>query len=44
MITQQQLASVKRSSRELHVRENVLNSTIIAGDISRGWEEYLEIF
>src|ERR1700722_17402022 len=43
MITQQQLASVKRADRELHVREKVLNSAILAADISSGWEEYLEI-
>src|SRR5258708_8906627 len=30
--------------RDLHARERVLNSAIIAADISRGWEEYLEIF
>ena len=43
MITQQQLASVKRADRELHVPEKVLNSAILAADISNGWEEYLEI-
>jgi hypothetical protein len=43
MITQQHLASVKRADRELHVREKVLNSAILAADISSGWEEYLEI-
>ena len=43
MITQQHLASVKRADRELHVREKVLNSAILAADISGGWEEYLEI-
>jgi hypothetical protein len=30
--------------RDLYARELVLNSAIIAADISRGWEEYLEIF
>ena len=29
--------------RDLYARERVLNSAIIAADISRGWEEYLEI-
>ena len=42
MITQQ-LTLVKRSDRELHAREKVLNSAILAADISNGWEEYLEI-
>ena len=30
--------------RDLYEKERVLNSAIIAADISRGWEEYLEIF
>jgi hypothetical protein len=30
--------------RDLYARERVLNSAIIAADISQGWEEYLEIF
>src|ERR1700738_4862161 len=30
--------------RDLYASERVLNSAIIAADISRGWEEYLEIF
>jgi len=30
-------------SRTLGARERVLNSAIIAADIGRGWEEYLEI-
>jgi hypothetical protein len=30
--------------RDLYAMERVLNSTITAADISRGWEEYLEIF
>lgn len=29
--------------RDLYARERVLNSAIIAADIGRGWEEYLEI-
>jgi len=45
MSTQQQhLASVDRADRDLYARERVLNSAIIAADISSGWEEYLEIF
>ena len=43
MITQQHLASVKRADRELHVRDKVLNSAILAADVSSGWKEYLEI-
>jgi hypothetical protein len=43
MITHQHLASFKRADRELHVREKVLNSAIIAADISSGWEGYFEI-
>ena len=38
------LASIKRADRDLYAREKVLNSAIIAADISSGWEEYLEIF
>lgn len=30
--------------RDLYARERILNSAIIAADISSGWEEYLEIF
>jgi hypothetical protein len=30
--------------RDLCARERLLNSAIIAADINRGWEEYLEIF
>jgi hypothetical protein len=41
--TQQHLASVNYAGRDLYARERVLNSAIIAADISRGWEEYLEI-
>ena len=44
MITQQHLASTDRANRDLYSREKVLNSAIIAADISSGWEEYLEIF
>ena len=43
MITQQHLASVKHADRDLYAREKVLNSAIIAADITSGWEEYLEI-
>jgi hypothetical protein len=44
MITQQRLASTNRANRDLYAREKVLNSAIIAADISSGWEAYLEIF
>ena len=44
MITQQDLASTNRANRDLYAREKVLNSAIIAADISSGWEAYLEIF
>jgi hypothetical protein len=44
MITQQHLASTNRANRDLYAREKVLNSAIIAADISSGWEEYLQIF
>jgi hypothetical protein len=44
MITQHHSASINRAERELHARERVLNSAIIAADISSGWEAYLEIF
>ena len=40
---QHHLASGGRSHRDLDARERVLNSAIIAADIGRGWEEYLEI-
>jgi len=43
MITQHHSASINRADRELHAREKVLNSAIIAADISSGWEEYLQI-
>jgi hypothetical protein len=44
MSTQQYLASSSYADHSLYARERVLNSAIIAADISRGWEEYLEIF
>ena len=44
MITQQHLASTNRANRGLYAREKVLNSAIIAADISSGWEAFLEIF
>jgi hypothetical protein len=37
-------ASGARLRRDLDASERVLNSAIIAADISSGWEEYLEIF
>src|SRR5260370_37844895 len=43
MSTQQHFASVNYAERDLYARERVLNSAIIAADISRGWEEHLEI-
>jgi hypothetical protein len=43
MSAQHHLASGDQSHRHLDARERVLNSAIIAADISRGWEEYLEI-
>jgi hypothetical protein len=42
MITQQ--ASINNADRDLYAREKVLNSAIIAADISSGWETHLEIF
>jgi hypothetical protein len=42
MITQQ--AAIKFANRDLYAREKVLNSAIIAADISSGWETYLELF
>jgi hypothetical protein len=35
--------SASLSHMDLYARDRVLNSAIIAADISRGWEEYLEI-
>jgi hypothetical protein len=43
MIARQYLASINRADRDLYAREKVLNSAIIAVDISTGWEAYLEI-
>ena len=43
MITQQHMASVNHTDRDLYAREKVLNSAIVAADISSGWEEYLQI-
>ena len=39
-----QQASINNADRDLYAREKVLNSAIIAVDISSGWEAYLEIF
>jgi hypothetical protein len=39
-----QQASINNADRDLYAREKVLNSAIVAVDISSGWEEYLEIF
>jgi hypothetical protein len=44
MSAQHHLASGDQSHRVLDARERILNSGIIAADISRGWEEYLELF
>ena len=44
MITQQHLASIHRADCDVSASEKVLNSAIIAADISSGWEEYLQIF
>src|SRR5271155_447022 len=44
MITQQRLASINRADRDLYAREKVLNSAILAADISSSWEAYGEIF
>jgi hypothetical protein len=43
MITQQHSPSLKHADRDLYAREKVLNSAILAADISSGWEEYFEI-
>src|SRR5260370_12943537 len=42
MSVQHHLAPGDQPDRDLSARERVLNSAIIAADISRGWEEYLE--
>src|SRR5882724_2982519 len=44
MSAQHHFAPGDQWDRDLYARERVLNSSIIAADISRGWEEYLEIF
>src|SRR5258707_10971198 len=43
MSTQHHFATGDHRDRDLGARERVLNSAIIAADIGRGWEEYLEI-
>jgi hypothetical protein len=43
MSGQQHLASGDRADCDLYVRDQVLNSAIIAADITRGWEEYIAI-
>src|SRR5713226_4964709 len=43
MSAQHHFAAGDQGDRDLYARERVLNSAIIAADISRGWEEYLEI-
>jgi hypothetical protein len=44
MSTQHHFAPGDHRDRDLYARERVLNSAIIAADVGRGWEEYLEIF
>jgi hypothetical protein len=44
MSAQHHFAPGDQGDRDLYARERVLNSAIIAADISRGWEKYLEIF
>lgn len=44
MSAQHHLARGIQADRDLYAKERVLNSTIIDADITRGWEEYLEIF
>jgi len=44
MSSQHHFALSDHRDRDLYARERVLNSAIIAADIGRGWEEYLEIF
>src|SRR5258708_2011625 len=44
MSAQHHFAPGDQWDRDLYARERVLNSAIIAADISLGWEEYLEIF
>jgi hypothetical protein len=43
MSAQHHSASFSLADRELYARERVLNSAIVAVDINRGWEEYLEL-
>src|ERR1700694_4189337 len=43
MRAQHHFAAGEQGDGALYARERVLNSAIIAADISRGWEEYLEI-
>ena len=43
MSAQHHFAPGDHRDRDLCARERVLNSAIIAADIGRGWEEYLEI-
>jgi len=43
MSAQHHFAPGGQRDRDLCARERALNSAIIAADISRGWEEYLEI-
>jgi hypothetical protein len=44
MSAQHHFAPRDQWDRDLYARDRALNSAIIAADISRGWEEYLEIF
>jgi hypothetical protein len=44
MSTQHHWPLAIKSDRDLYARERVINSAIVAADISSGWEEYLEIF
>jgi len=44
MSAQHHLAAGDQLDRDRYAREQVLNSTIIGADISKGWEEYLENF
>ena len=44
MSVQHHFALGDQGNRDLNARERVLNSAIIAADIGRGWDEYLEIY
>jgi hypothetical protein len=44
MSAQHHFALGDHRDRDLYAKERVLNSAILAADIGRGWEEYLEIF